>query len=365
MASLSKSTTDASVSVCVSIGRPATEQLGMKMTIISTFVGGVLTMTTAAHGQEIAVKDIERNWDSLSHFPDRRATIELGALSERLNRFAAHVSGLIADGGKLDGAAEIEQFAARHISLTRRAWALESRCMSSFVVGPANFPTDRNRKRMNSADSAYRCVSDHLATAMKAASRRAFPYGAPGEAIRSNNPDAPDLLRAEIEERKAAHVRMKAVNAAIRSVKSGNADETIQAVIDATGWREDAARAVVCPPDHMAIYGRRFQTFQLSNTLAEIRRLESRLASIERNRARGEVERTAETAAGDVRIVESGEAARIQLFFEGKPAAEVRDILKHNGFRWAPSEGAWQRHLNEGGRWAADRVLKALQPTAA
>jgi hypothetical protein len=200
---------------------------------------------------------------------------------------------------------------------------------------------------------------------MKATSRRAFPYGAPGEAIRANNPDAPDLLRSEIEKGKAAHARMKAVNAAIRSVRSGNVDEMIHAVVDATGWREGAARAVVCPPDHMACYGRGFQSFQLSNTLAGIKRLEARLASIERNRARGEVERTAETAAGAVRIVESGEAARIQLFFEGKPAAEVRDILKHNGFRWAPSEGAWQRHLNEGGRWAADRVLKALQPAAA
>ena len=41
---------------------------------------------------------------------------------------------------------------------------------------------------------------------------------------------------------------------------------------------------------------------------------------------------------------------RIQLFFEGKPEPEVRDILKSNGFRWAPSVGAWQRQLNNNGK---------------
>jgi hypothetical protein len=333
------------------------------MATLSTFANGTLTLATATRTQTITVNEISRNWDALSHFPDRRATMELGALSERLNRFASHVAGLVGGGGQLDEAAELEQFAARHVCLTRRAWALESRCMSSFVVGPANFPVDRNRKRMDSADNAYRCARDHLAAAMKATSRRAFPYGAPGEAIRANNPDAPDLLRAEIEQRKATHARMKATNAAIRSVKSGDVGEMIQAVTDATGYSSTSASRIVCPPE--AWMPRGYPGYALAGELAEIKRLEGRLATIERNRARGEVERTEETAAGAVRIVENGDAARIQLFFEGKPAAEVRDTMKHNGFRWAPSEGAWQRHLNEGGRWAADRVLKALQPAAA
>jgi hypothetical protein len=73
--------------------------------------------------------------------------------------------------------------------------------------------------------------------------------------------------------------------------------------------------------------------------------------------ARGTVEK--EAPAG-VRLVENAEAARIQLIFPGKPDEATRSLLKSNGFRWAPSESAWQRHLNNAGRWAAERVLKEL-----
>lgn len=61
------------------------------------------------------------------------------------------------------------------------------------------------------------------------------------------------------------------------------------------------------------------------------------------------------------RIVENEELKKIQLFFDGKPDEEVRSILKNRGFRWAPKEGAWQRPLNDNGRYAARRVLEKLE----
>lgn len=333
------------------------------MSIIATFADGVLTISTARGVETITACEISRSWDALSHFPERRAAMELNALSERLNAFSEHVERLIEKGGRLDAAAEINQFVSRQISLTRRSWALESRCMSAFIVGPAKFPTERNRKRMNSADKGQELTREHLTKAKRAVERVAFPYGMPGDAIRANNPDAPELIREKIEELRASHTLMKAVNAAIRSVKSGDEAEMIEAVIDVTGFTRATAAKIVCPLE--AWMGRGFPGYRLSGELAEIKRLETRLHNIERNRERGDVERTAETTAGTIHIVENGDAARIQLFFEGKPAAEARDALKSNGFRWAPSEGAWQRHLNEGGRWAVERVLKALEPAAA
>ncbi|MCM5558498.1 hypothetical protein [Pleomorphomonas sp. JP5] len=333
------------------------------MSSIATFIDGTLTVTTEHGTETISVQDISHNWNALSHFPERRASMELGALAERLNSFADHVQGLIEMGGRLDAVSEVTEFASRQISLTRRSWALESRCMSAFIVGPAKFPTERNRKRMNSADKGQELIREHLTKAKRAVERRAFPHGMPGDAIRANNPDAPELIREKIERLRANHSRMKAVNAAIRSVKSGDEAEMIEAVIDVTGFTRATAAKIVCPIE--AWMGRGFPGYMLSGELAEIKRLEGRLKSIERNRERGEVERMAETTAGPLRIVENGDAARVQLFFEGKPTAGVRDALKSNGFRWAPSEGAWQRHLNENGRWAVERVLKALEPVSA
>ncbi|MGE3307745.1 MAG: hypothetical protein AB7I52_17450 [Rhizobiaceae bacterium] len=326
---------------------------------VASFHEDYFRVSAGAFALTLTTRQIETTWDALTHYPDRRARIELSDLAARLNAFAEHVDALTSRGGALNVSAEVERFASRHVSLTRRAWAMDSRCMSWFIVGPAKFPTDRNRKRMDWADSAYRALRDHAAAARKAVERSAFPHGMPGDAIRASNPDAPDLLRARIAERQRSHATMKAVNAAIRSVKSGDVEATIQAVVDATGWREDRARVAVVPPQ--AWMGQGYAAYALSGELAEIKRLEGRLAAIERNRERGTISRTHNTTAGAVEVVENGDAARLQILFPGKPDASVRDLLKANGFRWAPSEGAWQRHLNNGGRYAASRVIASLQ----
>jgi hypothetical protein len=51
---------------------------------------------------------------------------------------------------------------------------------------------------------------------------------------------------------------------------------------------------------------------------------------------------------------------RIQLRFDDIPPAETREKLKRNGFRWSPSQKAWQRLLNQNGKYAAQSVLKDL-----
>ena len=46
----------------------------------------------------------------------------------------------------------------------------------------------------------------------------------------------------------------------------------------------------------------------------------------------------------------------MQLIFEEKPDADQRQELKSNGFKWAPSQGAWQRQLNQNAIRAAARI---------
>ena len=48
---------------------------------------------------------------------------------------------------------------------------------------------------------------------------------------------------------------------------------------------------------------------------------------------------------------------RVQIFFEEKPSQEVRQKLKYNGFRWAPSVGAWQRKNTSRGLYVAATML--------
>lgn len=94
---------------------------------------------------------------------------------------------------------------------------------------------------------------------------------------------------------------------------------------------------------------------------AEIRRLKGRLATLRRTQERGTISQTVETETAAFEVKENADIARLQLIFPGKPDAETRALLKSNGFRWSPRETAWQRHLNEAGRWAAKRVMAALE----
>ena len=56
------------------------------------------------------------------------------------------------------------------------------------------------------------------------------------------------------------------------------------------------------------------------------------------------------------RVEVNKEGNRLQIFFNDKPDKETRAALKSNGFRWAPSVGAWQRQLNDNAISAADRL---------
>jgi len=47
---------------------------------------------------------------------------------------------------------------------------------------------------------------------------------------------------------------------------------------------------------------------------------------------------------------------RLQLFFDEKPSAEQRTELKKHGFKWAPSQSAWQRQLTKNAIHAAGYI---------
>jgi hypothetical protein len=163
-------------------------------------------------------------------------------------------------------------------------------------------------------------------------------------AIYADDPEAVREIDAKLEKMKAEREMMKKCNVCVRKGDRAGLLELVH---------NERAVEKLFEPDFCGRLG--FPDFELTNLGANIRRLEKRRAELVTLKATGKTERM----AGDVRIVEDPEIARIQLFYPGKPDEATRDNLKANGFRWAPSEGAWQRQLNNSGRWAAERVLGA------
>ena len=93
-----------------------------------------------------------------------------------------------------------------------------------------------------------------------------------------------------------------------------------------------------------------YPSFHLSNNNANIHRVQQRIDDLKN---RGDFVGW-EFPGGRAEINE-GEN-RLQLFFDEKPTEEHRQELKHNGFKWAPSQGAWQRQLNRNAIFAAGRI---------
>lgn len=102
--------------------------------------------------------------------------------------------------------------------------------------------------------------------------------------------------------------------------------------------------------------------YMLQNLGANIRATKLRLEQakkLEAKRTHGELDNIVQYFDG-FDLVENVEANRIQLVFDGKPPADTIALLKSHGFRWSPSEGAWQRQLNGNGKYATRQVLKEL-----
>lgn len=51
---------------------------------------------------------------------------------------------------------------------------------------------------------------------------------------------------------------------------------------------------------------------------------------------------------------------RIQLFFEGKPSDDVRELLKKRGWRWSGKNKCWQRQLTDNARTSVRYIIAIL-----
>ncbi|MCK9468054.1 MAG: DUF3560 domain-containing protein [Porticoccaceae bacterium] len=172
--------------------------------------------------------------------------------------------------------------------------------------------------------------------------------------ISSDDPAAIEKLKAELAQVETAQERMKAANKVIRSKKT---DDVRVAELVALGFTE--AQAVeLLKPDFAGRVG--FPSYALTNNNANARRITKRIEELEARRQRVDVEEEGEGYT----YREDTEENRVMFIFDGKPAPEVRDVLKRNAFKWSPSRGAWVRQLNNAGIYAGQNVKERLADIA-
>ena len=218
-------------------------------------------------------------------------------------------------------------------------------CVASpFITGPARFPTARNQKRSDTADRRWEDVEKFQANSKKSILRALLPYG-DGSAIRTDDPDALSKLKTEIQGLEDLQRRMKDANRIIRKhckdrkrPESMEVQTAVIADLVGIGFAESTAKAIVSHSDYTGRIG--FESYQLSNNNANIRRLKQRLEET------AEIKQTeiSDEFPGDVEATVT-EDGKIQITFPGIPPQEVRTLLKSRAFKWSRARMAWVRKM--------------------
>lgn len=154
---------------------------------------------------------------------------------------------------------------------------------------------------------------------------------------------AVEKLTKKLEGLESLQATMKAVNAYFRKHK------TLDGCPELTPEQAEKLKADMAQSWHLD-KSKPYPAYLLSNNNANIRRVRQRIEELS---SRSEFAGWT-FPGGEAKINEPEN--RLQLIFEEKPDANQRQELKSNGFKWAPSQGAWQRQLNQNAIRAAARI---------
>lgn len=226
----------------------------------------------------------------------------------------------------------------------------KSRCMSSMITGPARFPVAKAEKANNSEHNKSTAYFEYFDKVKNAIEKEKYYEKHPEERpISVSDSDALERLKSKLDTLEELQETMKAANKIMR--KEGK--EASNKFLEESGVR-----------DGMESHWKRdcfFESFQLTNNNAKIKRVKGQIAELERAK---EADSTEEEVAEGVSYTKDTDSMRIYFEFDGKPGEDTRFILKRNGFRWTPSKGHWGRKLTANAEYSAAIVSEALGKAA-
>lgn len=236
----------------------------------------------------------------------------------------------------------LDTYARRLADNINKRNAIAARVPSILVAGGSNFPV-RKKEKQNRADEAameeWREIQGLLNKIR----------GAGKGGISADDPKAVQKLKLKLEGLERDQESMKAVNAYYRKHKTLDGCpglnpaqiEKLKASV-ARDWRKDP---------------KPYPSFHLTNNNAVIRQTKKRIEELS---AKAETDDEGWAFdGGEVKM--DRQANRLQVFFDEKPDRNICSAMRHGGFKWAPSVGAWQRQLTGNAIYAA-RHLDCLRP---
>jgi len=252
--------------------------------------------------------------------------------------------------------ARIDYYNAQAAKATQRSNSLAQESIDMISAIPPGQPIlvghhseSRHRNHLKRADNKMRksfeesSKADYYAHKAEAAESNT--------AISSDDPEAIPKLEAQLlalEENQAymkranAHYRKHGTMKGFDGIADDKAITIDEKIRNGYSWTKQP-------------YG----SYTLQNNNANIRRIRNRIEGLKKKSI---LPPDAGWEFDGGRVVMNVEYNRIQIHFDTKPDEEIRKELKRRGFKWTPSLGVWQRHLNANGMYAVKQV-KSIQPT--
>ena len=275
-----------------------------------------------------------RSGQGISMDPDRWGENMLDSMESGLTRFLEQLPEEVR--------AEYED---RYIEKYKEWLYAMSRCFSQMITGAGGWKasTFRRHEKTNAAEKAAHDRLDKWCEKVIKRCNRQERLTGWAEVER---------LQEKLDDLTRLQETMKAANKIIRSKKLAEVEKVDELV--ALGFSEPTALKLM-EPDFCGRIG--FATFQLSNNLAKIKDTE---AKIKRHATMAQHENEEQGYWwGTLRTDYADE--RYRFIFNGKPAQTVITIMKQNGFRWSPSNKAWQRQITANAKYSVSRVIEKLE----
>lgn len=216
------------------------------------------------------------------------------------------------------------------------AWlAAKSRCYSSMIAGPSNFPASQMEKRNITEHNRLQDFLTWREKALKAITKRIDDSKPEEVKINEKVERFKRKIARKIEYQSVANcysmIERQAYNGEVELVK--------EALILITEYNETHKRPFMT---------NRHKVWQLTD-IAEKKRQQQAEVIQSKNQ---------EEEINGVKVVRNYAANRLQLFFDGKPTPETITKLKKAAFKWSPSQGCWQRQLTQNAVYAMQQLLK-------
>lgn len=268
-----------------------------------------MDVRTEMEGLRSALSDAHRG---ISYSPEKRADMWVGSFTDELESDLAELG---------DKAGHYREKYMAHL----RTWiARKSRCMSPMITGPANFPSERNRKAF---ESEQRAMAEFIAWRERYIKR--------ANRVRTKTPEEEiDDALLKLEKERNAHTLMVEVNKIHRRKVSD--EEKRKALIEEMELSEALADKLMVKDDW---HGYGFASFQLTNSNARIKNLEQKIITMENRIVKRDVFEKIDFPGGIIDI----ENDRVIIRHDAKPDQEVIAALKASGFRWSPHWKCWCR----------------------